>query len=48
MQQLLSAQNMPVNPGVASSDLGALASLLQAAATTPAPVGTPALAGPAS
>jgi hypothetical protein len=48
MQQLLSAQNMPVNPGIASSDLGALASLLQAAATSPAPVGTPALAKPAS
>ena len=48
MQQLISAQNMPVNPGVASSDLGALASLLQTVATIPAPTGTSAVARPAS
>jgi len=44
MQQLISAQNQPVNPGVASSDLGAIGSLLQQIASTPAPAGTPATA----
>lgn len=41
MQQLISAQNQPVNPGVASSDLAAIGSLLQQLATAPAPAGTP-------
>ena len=44
MQQLISAQNQPVNPGATSSDLAAIGSLLQQLATTPAPAGTPAAA----
>lgn len=44
MQQLIAAQNQPVNPGITSSDLGAIAALLQQTATTPAPAGTPATA----
>ncbi len=44
MQQLISAQNQPVNPGVTSSDLAAIGALLQQLATTPAPTGTPATA----
>jgi hypothetical protein len=42
MQQLLFSQNMPVNPGVTSSDLDALGALLQAGASVPSPAGTPA------
>jgi hypothetical protein len=48
MQQLLFAQNMPVNPGVTSPDLSALGALLAAGASAPSPAGTPAFAGPAS
>jgi hypothetical protein len=48
MQQLLFAQNMPVNPGVTFPDLAALSALLAAGASAPAPAGTPAFAGPAS
>ncbi|SEA04204.1 MULTISPECIES: hypothetical protein [unclassified Mycobacterium] len=44
MQQLISAQNQPVNPGIASSDLAAIGSLLQQLTTAPAPAGTPATA----
>ncbi|MGV0718214.1 hypothetical protein ABQE93_22700 [Mycolicibacterium sp. XJ662] len=44
MQQLISAQNQPVNPGVTSSDLAAIGSLLQQLTNIPAPVGTPATA----
>jgi hypothetical protein len=44
MQQLISAQNQPVNPGVTSSDLAAIGSLLQQLATAPAPAGTPSTA----
>ncbi len=42
MQQLIFAQNPPVNPGTAPPDLSALAALLQQQATAPAPAGTPA------
>jgi len=42
MEQLIAAQHQPVNPGTQAPDLGALASLLQAMPTAPAPTGTPA------
>lgn len=42
MRQAIAAQNMPVNPGVTSSDLEALANLLQAFASAPSPTGTQA------
>jgi hypothetical protein len=44
MEQLIAAQNQPVNPGVLASNLDALASLLQAMPTAPMPTGTPATA----
>jgi hypothetical protein len=44
MEQLIAAQNQPVNPGIQASNLDALASLLQAIPTAPMPAGTPATA----
>ena len=44
MEQLIAAQNQPVNPGIQASNLDALASLLQAMPTAPMPAGTPATA----
>jgi hypothetical protein len=44
MEQLIAAQNQPVNPGIQASNLDALASLLQAIPTAPMPTGTAATA----
>ena len=44
MEQLIAAQNQPVNPGIQASNLDALAGLLQEMPTAPMPTGTPATA----